>query len=36
MANSPVKNARVQKRGNKNWSDMPWFSFQKIDRLFNN
>ncbi len=34
MANSPVRNVRVEKRGNENWSSMRWFFFQKIDLLF--
>ncbi len=34
MANSPVKNVRIEKRDNENWSKMRWFSFQKIDLLF--
>ncbi len=28
MAKSPVRNVRAEKRGNKNWSNMRWFSFQ--------
>ncbi len=34
MANSPDVNVRVEKRSYKNWSKMCWFSFQKIDLLF--
>ncbi len=34
MANSPVKNARAEKRDKENWSNMRWFSFQKIDLHF--
>ncbi len=34
MANSSVNNVRVEKRDNENWSKMRWFSFQKIDLLF--
>ncbi len=33
-ANSAVKTVRVEKRDNRNWSKMRWFSFQKIDLHF--
>ncbi len=31
MAYSPVKNVRAEKTGSTNWSQMLWFSFQKVD-----
>ncbi len=34
MAKSPVKNVRAEKRDSANWSEMRWFSFQKIDLHF--
>ncbi len=34
MANFSVKNGRVGKRADENWSKMRWLSFQRIDLLF--
>ncbi len=33
MANSSIKDVHVEKRDNENWSNLRWFSFQKIDLL---